>query len=117
MEIPASNDPRSNLGLESLNATVGFGSGDKIRWCISLGSTATFLNFDLEGLIESEVQILCFPKECDFIADLGLISLVGKADEAQSRVPSKQALDAALKKKRWYCQQFQYFSPRHSHGS
>lgn len=67
---------------------------------MSIGSAATFLNFDLEALEESEVGSLCFPKDCDFTTDLGLMSLAGKADEAQSRVPSEQALDAALGKRK-----------------
>uniref|UniRef100_A0A6N2KE83 Uncharacterized protein n=1 Tax=Salix viminalis TaxID=40686 RepID=A0A6N2KE83_SALVM len=91
---------RSNLKLGSLDDSIdsGWGTGSANR-CPSLCSTKVFFIFDLGGLVDSEMESLCFPKDCVFEASRNLKSFAGAVDETQPRPPSAQALAASLGQK------------------
>ncbi|PON81022.1 hypothetical protein TorRG33x02_231400 [Trema orientale] len=69
------------------------------RWRISPFSTEVFFDLDFEGLFKSRRGSLCFPKDGNFDAERDLRSFVGNTDEAQPRLSSTQALEAALKRR------------------
>ncbi|PON52212.1 hypothetical protein PanWU01x14_210540, partial [Parasponia andersonii] len=91
-----------DLGLNRLRSIGAAMVGNDWRICspgrgrISPFSTEVFFDLDFEGLFKSRSGSLCFPKDGNFDADRDLRSFVGNTDEAQPRLSSTQALEAAL---------------------
>lgn len=55
------------------------------------------MDFDLEGLPESDTEDFCFPEYCILDPGRDLVSLVGNADEAHPELSSSQTLTASLR--------------------
>lgn len=55
------------------------------------------MDFDLEGLEESDMEDFCFPEDCILDPARDLASLVGNADDAHPELSSPQTLAASLR--------------------
>lgn len=97
LESARSSGVGSKLELAG-NVIVGRTTGSaKGGVAIQLDSNV-FLTFDLEGLTDSKMDSLCFPKDWDFDGVRYWTSPpTWKAAEAQLEEPSVQSLDAVLK--------------------